>query len=269
MRVALIQLAAGTDSEHNRAGVRQRLDRLDPRVELVVLPEGAMHDFGPPDHDLAAAAESLDGPFVGMLVEQARRLDATVIGHIFERHERHESGGLPYNTTVAIGPDGSMLGAYRKIHLYDSFGDVESERLSPGPLTPVVVGVGELRIGLLTCYDLRFPEFVRLLVDAGADVLAVPTAWVRGPLKEDHWETLLRARAIENTVYALGVAQCGANYTGRSLVVDPMGVVIAGAGADEADVVADITPERIAVARRRNPSLANRRIPIVPPAEPP
>jgi predicted amidohydrolase len=262
MRVALIQLRASTDSEHNRAVVRQRLDRLDGAgVDLVVLPEGSMHDFGPPDHDLAAAAEPLDGPYVDMLTDQARRLDATVVGHIFERHE---SSGLPYNTTVVIGPDGATRAAYRKVHLYDSFGYVESDRLSAGPIEAVTVDVDGLRIGLLTCYDLRFPEFSRLLVDRGADVFAVPTAWVSGPLKEDHWETLLRARAIENTVYALGAAQCGPTYSGRSMVVDPMGVVVAAAGESDADVMADLSADRIVAARKRNPSLANRRIGSAP-----
>jgi predicted amidohydrolase len=257
MRVVLIQLAASTDSERNRAEVRQRLDRLEPGVDLVVLPEGAMHDFGPPDHDLAAAAEPVDGPFVEMLAGWAQRAAATVIGHIFERHE---SGGPPYNTAVVVGPDGSTRAAYRKVHLYDSFGYVESERLTPGPIEPVVVDVAGMAVGLLTCYDLRFPEYARLLVDRGADVLAVPTAWVRGPLKEDHWATLLRARAIENTVYVLGAAQCGPNYTGRSMVVDPMGIVVAGAGEAEADIHAEITSDRVETARSRNPSLANRRL---------
>jgi predicted amidohydrolase len=258
MRVALIQFAASTDSERNRAVVRDRLAGLEGAgIDLVVLPEGAMHDFGATGDDLAAAAEPVDGPFVAMLADQARRLDATLIGHIFERHE---SGGLPYNTAVVVAPDGSVRETYRKIHLYDSFGYVESKRLSAGPVRPVVADVAGLRIGLLTCYDLRFPELARLLVDAGAEVLAVPTAWVRGPLKEDHWETLLRARAIENTVYVLGAAQCGANYTGRSLVVDPMGIVVAGAGETDADVVAELSADRVAAARERNPSLANRRI---------
>jgi deaminated glutathione amidase len=262
MRVALIQLDASTDSERNRDAVRKRLDGLDGAgVDLVVLPEGSMHDFGPPDHDLAAAAEPVDGPYVAMLADQARRLGATVIGHIFERRE---SGDLPYNTSLVIGPDGTTRAAYRKVHLYDSFGYLESDRLSAGPIETVTVDIDGFRIGLLTCYDLRFPEFTRLLVDRGADVLAVPTAWVSGPLKEDHWETLLRARAIENTVYALGAAQCGPKYSGRSMVVDPMGVVVAGAGESDADVVADVSADRIAAARKRNPSLANRRIGSAP-----
>ncbi len=258
MHVALLQLAATTDSEHNRAAVRKRLERLDGSgVDLVVMPEGAMHDFGETGHSLAGAAESVDGPFVEMLADQARQLGATIVGHIFERSE---SGDLPYNTAVVIDPAGALVATYRKIHLYDSFGFLESERLSAGPTTPVAVDVGGVRLGLLTCYDLRFPEHARLLVDDGADVLVVPAAWVRGPLKEDHWVTLLRARAIENTVYVLGAAQCGPNYSGRSVVVDPMGIVVAGAGEAEADVITEITTERVAEARRRNPSLANRRL---------
>ena len=258
MRVVLLQLAATTDSEPHRVAVRKRLERLEGSdTDLVVMPEGSMHDFGAPDHDLAADAEPIDGPFVEMLSEQARSLRTTIVGHIFERHE---SGGLPYNTAVVIGPSGEVAATYRKIHLYDSFGFLESERLSAGPITPVTFEVGGVRLGLLTCYDLRFPELARLLVDDGADAFVVPAAWVRGPLKEDHWLTLLRARAIENTVYVLGAAQCGLNYSGRSVIVDPMGVVVAGAGEAEADVSADITTERVAEARRRNPSLANRRL---------
>ena len=258
MRVVLLQLTSTTDSEHNRAAVRKRLERLEGTgTDLVVMPEGAMHDFGAPDHDLAVDAESVDGPFVEMLSEQAQSLRTTIVGHIFERHE---SGALPYNTAVVIGPSGDVIATYRKIHLYDSFGFLESERLTAGPITPVAFDVCGFRVGLVTCYDLRFPEFARLLVDDGADVFVVPAAWVRGPLKEDHWVTLLRARAIENTAYVLGAAQCGPNYSGRSVIVDPMGIVVAGAGEAEADVSADITTERVAESRRRNPSLANRRL---------
>ncbi len=217
-----------------------------------------MHDFGAPDDDLAAVAEPLDGPFVAMLGEQAKRLDATVVAGMFERSD---DPARPYNTLVAVGPDGSLLGISRKVHLYDSFGYRESDRLRPGPIEPAVIAVGGLQVGLMTCYDLRFPEYARLLVDAGADTLCVPAAWVRGPLKEDHWTTLLRARAIENTTYVLGAAQCGATYCGLSQVVDPQGVIVAAAGEEETVVTAVVLPDRLAAARRRNPALTHRRLP--------
>jgi predicted amidohydrolase len=112
---------------------------------------------------------------------------------------------------------------------------------------------------LLTCYDLRFPEHTRALVDAGANVVIAPSAWVRGPLKEDHWQTLIKARAIENTIYVAAAAQCGSQYCGRSMVVDPLGIVTAALSEQEGAVVADVDPERIAAARERNPALGHRR----------
>jgi predicted amidohydrolase len=110
----------------------------------------------------------------------------------------------------------------------------------------------------MTCYDLRFPEFARNLVDADAQVLLVPAAWVRGPLKEDHWATLLRARAIENTCYVLAAGQCGRRYIGCSMVIDPMGVMVAALGEESGLVVADVDAARVATVRRTNPSLLNR-----------
>lgn len=257
MRVVLAQIAADTDSAANRAVVASVLDAARAAApDLVVLPEGTMHDFGDPGSDLAAVAEPLDGPFVNLLATHARRLRATVVAGMFEARP----DGLPYNTLVALGPDGDLRATYRKVHLYDSFGYRESERLSPGAVDPVVLDVAGHRLGLMTCYDLRFPEMARLLVDAGADTLVVPSAWMHGALKEEHWTTLLRARAIENTVHVLGAGQCPPTYVGHSAVVDPMGVVVAAAGEAPGLVVGDVDAARTAQARKRNPSLTNRRI---------
>jgi predicted amidohydrolase len=259
MRVVLVQLASATDSAANREAAARWVTRIEAagnRPELVVFPEASMHDFGAPDSDLAAVAEPLDGPYVHTLGEAARRLGAAVVGGLFERSE----DGRPYNTQVVVGPDASVVATYRKIHLYDSFGYAESARLSAGDPTPVVVDVAGTPTGLMTCYDLRFPEMARMLVDAGAELLLVPAAWVAGPLKEDHWQVLLRARAIENTVHVAAAAQTGRTYVGHSMVVDPMGIVIAAAGEEEGLVAADIDAERLRTARTRNPSLFNRRL---------
>ena len=255
MRVALVQLASSTDSAANRDLVETRLAGLDGSADLVVLPEGTMHDFGATDHDLAAVAEPLDGPFVGMLADQARRLRATVVAGMFER-----TGDLPFNTLVVVGPDGSLEATYRKIHLYDSFGYRESERLSPGDIEPVVVDVGGLRAGLMTCYDVRFPELGRALVDAGAELFVVPAAWVAGEHMLHHWRTLLTARAVEDTVAVAAVAQGGERYTGHSLVVDAWGSIVAEAGDGDDLVEALVDPAAVAQAREVNPSLSNRRM---------
>jgi len=255
MRVSLVQLASSIDSAANRDLVESRLGGVDGSADLVVLPEATMHDFGSADHDLAAAAEPLDGPFVAMLAEHARRLDSTIIAGMFERTD-----DLPFNTLVAVAPDGSLAAAYRKIHLYDSFGYRESERLSAGDIEPVVIDVGGMATGLMTCYDLRFPEMGRALVDAGAELFVVPAAWVAGEHKLDHWRTLLTARAVEDTVAVAAAAQGGKRYTGHSLVVDAWGSIVGEAGDGDDLVQADIEPADVAQARDVNPSLSNRRI---------
>jgi predicted amidohydrolase len=257
MRVALLQLASAVDSVRNRADISARLAALGPDddLDLVVLPEASMHDFGSPDLDLRPVAEPLDGPFVTMLSAEARRLGATIVAGMFERTD-----ALPYNTLVVVGPDGDLRATYRKIHLYDSFGYRESERMLAGDLEPVVVEIAGRPVGLMTCYDLRFPELARALVDAGAETLVVPAAWVAGERKLDHWRTLLAARAIENTVHVVAAAQGGDRYTGHSLVVDPWGSIVVEADSAPGLLRATIEADEIARAREVNPSLANRRI---------
>jgi predicted amidohydrolase len=257
VRPAVVQLSASLDAAANRAAVERALDAVDPAhgPDVVVLPEATMADFGRPDTDLRPLAEPLDGPFVDLLLRRSRALGATVVAGMFEATD-----DLPFNTLVVAGPDGDLVATYRKIHLYDSFGYRESERLAAGDLEPVVVPVGDQTLGLMTCYDLRFPELARALVDRGADVLAVPAAWVAGERKLDHWRTLLAARAIENTVGVVAAAQCGRGYTGHSMVLDASGVVLAEAEDEPAVLTATLEPEALRGTRETNPSLANRRM---------
>lgn len=257
MRIALAQRASAIDSAVNRESISAQLSELtaDDGLDLVVLPEAAMHDFGSADYDLAAIAEPLDGPFVTLVAEQARRLGATVIAGMFE-----QTDDLPYNTLIVVGPDGTLRGTYRKIHLYDSFGYQESDRLRAGEINPVVIEVAGQKIGLMTCYDLRFPELARALVDAGAETIVLPAAWVAGERKLDHWRTLLTARAIENTVYVAAAAQGGDRYTGHSLVADPWGSIVVEASSGVAVLRTTLDAAEVTQARKINPSLVNRRI---------
>jgi predicted amidohydrolase len=255
MRLAVVQMSSSTDSAANREQVSLALSGLGDGLDLVVLPEGTMHDFGPPDHDLAAVAEPLDGPFVSMLAEHAARLGATVVAGMFERTD-----GLPFNTLVAVGAGGDLVATYRKIHLYDSFGYRESDRLTAGPIEPVAFDVADLRLGLMTCYDLRFPELGRALVDAGAQAFVVPSAWVAGPGKIHHWRTLITARAIENTVDVVAAAQNGEHYCGHSVIIDATGSMVEEAGEGDAVLRADLTATAISEVRGVNPSLLNRRM---------
>lgn len=255
MRVALVQFSSGLDSMSNRRRIGKRLDALDADLDLVILPEAAMHDFGDSGHDLATAAEALDGPFVTFLSEHARRLGTTIVAGMFE-----STDALPFNTLVVIGPDGSLRTTYRKVHLYDSFGYRESDRLAPGDIAATTVEIAGLRLGLMTCYDLRFPEFARVLVDADIDALVLPAAWVAGEHKLHHWRTLLAARAIENTVFVLASAQGGERYTGHSMALDPMGQVLGETGEDDQTLVVEIDRDEIGAVRDVNPSLSNRRM---------
>nr|WP_242680258.1 carbon-nitrogen hydrolase family protein [Nocardioides sp. IC4_145] len=251
LRVALVQEASGLDPAANRA----RLDGLVPDgVDLVVLPEAFARDFGEAGSDVSGYAEPVDGPFATELERVAAARGTTAVAGMFEAGP---DAARPYNTLVVRG---GAHAAYRKVHLYDSFGYRESDRLTAGDPEPLVVEVAGTRVGLMTCYDLRFPELARLLVDRGAEVLAVPAAWVAGERKVDHWRTLARARAIENTVFVVACGQPGPRYSGHSLVVDPLGDVLAEAGDDAAVLTAELRPEVLEQARRTNPSLANRRL---------
>jgi predicted amidohydrolase len=255
LRVRLVQRASSLDPADNRA-VLDELAPLADGTDLVVLPEAFARDFGEPGSDLAPYAEPLDGPFATRLRELSTGTGTAWLAGMFEVAE---DPARPLNTLV-LAEDGNLT-AYRKIHLYDSFGYKESATISPGTITPSRVDVDGFPLGLMTCYDLRFPELARTLVEQGAEALILPAAWVAGERKVEHWRTLLRARAIENTVWVIAVAQPGPRYSGHSLVVAPDGDVVVEAG-EEGTAVLDAVVDRESVTgvRRTNPSLANRRM---------
>jgi deaminated glutathione amidase len=255
MRVAVVQQASDLDPEVNRA----RLQELAPEdADLVVFPEAFSRDFGEAGSDVSAYAEPLAGRFATEVERVAEARGTTVVAGMFESSE---DPARPFNTLVVRG---AATVDYRKVHLYDSFGYRESDRLTagpvPGPSEAALAKVGDFTLGLMTCYDLRFPELARVLVEAGADVLVVPAAWVAGPRKVDHWRTLLRARAIENTVYVVAAAQPAPRYCGHSMVVDPLGDVLAEAGEGDEILTVGLARDVLGEARRTNPSLANRRL---------
>ena len=252
LRVALVQ----TTSSRVPAENREHLATLDVGpAELVVLPECYQRDFGAPDEPLGDDAEPLDGPFVAALTAKAAQHGGTWVAGMLERSE---DPARPYNTLAVVDGDG-LRASYRKIHLYDSFGFKESDRLSPGPRTPLALEVAGVPVGLMTCYDLRFPELPRALSRSGVQVMVVPSAWVAGPRKVHHWRTLVTARAIENVTYVAAVCQSGPRYTGHSMIVDPRGDVVAEAGDHDEILLAEVSADLLEEARTENPSLLNRR----------
>jgi predicted amidohydrolase len=250
--MALVQVASSTVPQENR----DRLASLPVGdADLVVLPEYYQRDAGAPDEPLGQDAEPLDGPFVAALTERARVQRGTWVAGMLEVSE---DPARPFNTLVVVDGDG-LLRSYRKIHLYDSFGFRESDRLASGALTPTALEIGGVRVGLMTCYDLRFPELGRALSRHGVDLLVVPSAWVAGARKVHHWRTLATARAIENLTYVAAVGQPGPRYTGRTLLVDPRGEVVAEAGDADDLVTGAVSTALVEEARAENPSLLNRR----------
>jgi predicted amidohydrolase len=261
--VAVGQFAAGDEPAANLATAAALTATAAGRgARLVVLPEYAMFATATLDDRIVASAQPLDGPFATGVSELAARHRVTLLVGM---NEALPDSDRIANTLLAVGPDGALLGTYRKLHLYDAFGFTESARVAPGaPDQLLTFGVDGITVGAMTCYDLRFPELARQLVDAGAGALAVPAQWVPGPQKEDHWRTLARARAIENTVYVLAAGQCAPMGAGNSLIADPMGVVVAAAGEAAGVAVGELDPDRLAAVRRKNPSLAHRRFRVSP-----
>jgi predicted amidohydrolase len=251
LRVRVQQWASGLDPAANRSRLAEG---VTPGADLVVFPEAFARDFGEAGSDVSGFAEPLDGPFAAELARVADAASCTAVAGMFEVAE---DPARPYNTLVAVG---TGTAAYRKIHLYDSFGYRESDRITGGATEPVVVEVAGWQVGLMTCYDLRFPELARRLVDAGAEVLVVPAAWLPGDRKVEHWRTLLAARAIENTCFVVGAAQPEPRYCGHSAVLGPMGELLGEAAGGEASIEVVLDRDALRATRRTNPSLANRRL---------
>ncbi|MFY1636950.1 carbon-nitrogen hydrolase family protein [Solwaraspora sp. WMMB335] len=265
MRVAVCQLNSRDDQETNLATARGLLETAATGgVDLAVLPEyvdylGTAGRLPPP--------EPVDGTVGKFFAAAARDLGIWVL--VGSYHERGPDQRRTYNTSLMFDRQGDLAGRYRKIHLYDAEipGRVsyhESRNVAPGD-DVVVVDCEGVRVGLSICYDLRFPElYRRLAVDGGAQVLVVPAAFMLHTGR-DHWEVLLRARAIENQCYVLAAGQIGTHEPGRtcfghSMVVDPWGTVLAQAPDTVGVVTADLDLTRLAMIRTELPSLANRRL---------
>jgi predicted amidohydrolase len=264
VRAAAVQLTSTADRDRNLEAA-DRLTRAAAAAgaELVVLPE-KWAVLGTPE-ETAAGAEPFDGPALSWARATARELGIDLVaGSIAERVESREKGS---NTSVHIGPGGEVEAVYRKIHMFDV--DLagrtyrESDHEQPGEEIVLSHTAAGVELGLTVCYDLRFPELYRILAIRGARVIVVPAAFTLTTTRE-HWEVLLRARAIEDQVFIVAPNQIGRHAPGyrsggRSMIVDPWGLVLAQAPDKETFVLAELDLERQAEVRRSVPSLANRR----------
>ncbi|MEO8528329.1 MAG: carbon-nitrogen hydrolase family protein [Pseudolysinimonas sp.] len=265
--IAVAQFAPGADEAANLDTIRALAEDAASRgALLVVFPEYSSYFTPGLGADWVDHAQSLHGPFVRALAEIAAELGIHLIAGMIELVPG--AAERVANTVVAVDAHGEVVAHYRKIHLFDAFRMRESDRIVAGPIWAAdaapTFAFGGFTVGLQTCYDIRFPEVTRRLVDAGADLVLLPSEWVRGPLKEHHWRTLITARAIENTIYLAAADHAPPIGAGNSMVVDPMGVELVTIGESTDVAVAWISPERVAEVRHLNPALALRRFTVEP-----
>lgn len=234
-------------------------DARSKNVDLLVLPEAAMQTRDGTADPSGLDPQPLDGPFVkGLLEESTGHSLCTIVGFTEKTTDER-----PSNTLLAFA-DGQIVSVYRKIHLYDAFSAKESDRILPGDGPLELFTVKDFKIGMMTCYDVRFPEVARLLAEKGADVLALPAAWITGPLKERHWEVMSTARALENNCYVAAAGKTGPGRIGLSSIIDPLGVAITQLGAEDGLGVANISRAVLDDTRTRLPLMAQRRFKIDP-----
>ncbi|MFE5844521.1 carbon-nitrogen hydrolase family protein [Streptomyces niveus] len=272
MRIALSQITTGPHPERNLVLLREQARRAaDADARVVVFPEAAMACFGSP---LAPLAEPLDGPWATAVRQIAKETGLVLVAGMFTP----APDGKVANTLLATGP--GVEAAYDKIHLYDAFGYAESDSVAPGSEV-VTIDVDGARIGLATCYDVRFPELFRAHADAGAVLSLLPASWGAGPGKREQWELLTRARALDATLWVAAVGQADPAASGvlptsnaptgigHSAVIGPDGTVRQSLGEEPGMLLADLDLDEVSTVRRAVPVLANRRLPLGDRPEPP
>jgi deaminated glutathione amidase len=262
LRVAVAQILSGSDPEENLELVAtQTAKAAEQDAQLVVFPEAAMRRFGLP---LAEIAEPVDGPWSQQLRMIAEHHQLVVVAGMFTSGD----AGRVYNTLRAVGP--GVDAYYHKIHLFDAFGFRESDTVAPGT-EPVMITVGETKVGLTTCYDVRFPGLYIRLAELGAEVICVAASWGAGPGKVKQWQLLTQARGLDSTSYLVAAGQADPVVAGRtadgnsptgvgySAVISPRGEVLQALGAKPGLLVADLDLGVVMETRAAIPVLANRR----------
>ncbi len=264
MKVAVVQFKASTKKETNLKKILRYISEASKnKAELVAFPEFLMFytNSSQTPEQLAKMSETITGNFVKSIAQAAKQNHILVVGSFYEKSPKKDR---VYDTSFVINKSGKIISTYRKIHLYDALGFRESNKMTPGSniSKPVRTSVG--KIGMMICYDLRFPEMSRSLASAGSEILVIPSAWVKGEMKEEHWLTINKTRAIENGCYVISPDQVGNIYCGRSIVVDPYGKILLDMKKKQGIGYVNIELKRIKQVRKILPLLKNRRTDIYP-----
>lgn len=258
-KVAVVQFTASTNKQENLKKILNYIKQAaDNGAKLCAFPEFMMFytNSKQSPRELASLAETLSGNFVKTIAAAAKKHSIFVVGTLYEKSKLKNR---VYDTAFVINKSGKLVSKYRKLHLYDALGFKESAKLAAGSKISKPVNTGAGKLGMLICYDLRFPEMSRILAASGSEILVVPSAWVRGENKVEHWLTINKSRAIENGCYIIAPDQVGNIYCGRSLVVDPFGKILLDMKKKQGIGYVKIDAAKVKKTRQALPLLKNRR----------
>jgi predicted amidohydrolase len=264
MKVAVVQFKASTNKKVNLKKIISYISKATSKnATLCAFPEFMMFytSSSQTPKQLVNLAETINGNFVTTIAKAAKENQIQVVGSFYEKSRKKDR---VYDTCFVIGKSGKVISTYRKIHLYDALGFKESDKIVSGSKITKPVNTSLGKMGMMICYDLRFPEMARSLATAGAEVLVAPSAWVKGNMKEEHWITINKTRAIENGCYVIAPDQVGNIYCGRSLVVDPYGKILLDMKKKQGIGFVNIDLNKVKQTRKILPLLKNRRTDIYP-----
>ena len=264
MKAAVIQFKASKDKQTNLKKIISFIEKAAAKkAKLCAFPEFMMFYTSSTQtpKQLATLSEPINGNFVKTIANTAKQNKIQVVGSFYEKSRKKDR---VYDTSFVIDSAGKVISTYRKIHLYDALGFRESDKMTSGSkiAKPVKTSLG--KVGMMICYDLRFPEMSRSLAAAGSEILVAPSAWVKGNQKEEHWITINKTRAIENGCYVIAPDQVGNIYCGRSMVVDPYGKVLLDMKKKQGIAYVDIDLKKVKQTRKVLPLLKNRRTDVYP-----
>ena len=263
-KIAIVQFKASTNKKINLNKILKFIQNAsDKKAQLCAFPEFMMFYTASSQtpNQLAKESETINGNFVSKICNAAKENKIQVVGTFYEKSSKKNR---VYDTAFLIDKTGKIISKYRKIHLYDALGFKESKKLVAGKkiTNPTKTSIGKM--GMMICYDLRFPEISRILANAGSEILVAPSAWVKGKGKEEHWITINKTRAIENGCYVVAPDQVGNIYCGRSLVVDPFGKILLDMKKKQGISYVDIDIKKVKQIRKVLPLLKNRRTDLYP-----
>ena len=259
MKVAVTQFKASIDKENNLKKIISYITKAASKnASLCTFPEFMMFytNSKQTPKQLADLSETINGKFITEIAKAAKENHIQVIGSFYEKSRKKNR---VYDTAFVINEYGKVISTYRKVHLYDALGFRESDKMVSGSkiTKPVSTSIG--KIGMMICYDLRFPEMARSLAIAGSEILVAPSAWVKGNMKEDHWITINKTRAIENGCYVIAPDHVGNIYCGRSLVIDPYGKILLDMKKKQGIGYVTINLDKVKQTRKTLPLLKNRK----------